>query len=64
MTLTINRRVSTLYSGEKADLVLYINGNPETIASMWDVFKHTEWKEPFIGADGRITFVPEKGVKE
>ena len=64
MTLTINRSATTLYSSEKADLVLYIDGDPQTIKSMWDAFKHTQWKEPFIGTDGRITLVPEKEVSE
>ncbi len=64
MTVTITRRATSLYAEEKADLVLYIDANPEIIRSMWDAFKHTNWKDPFIGTDGRITFVPEKEESE
>lgn len=62
MTFTINRRATTLYSEEAADLVLYIDGEPETIRALWGAFKNGTWKDPFIGKDGRVTLVPEKVV--
>ncbi len=63
MTLAINRRATALYSEERADLVLYIDGNPETIRTLWNAFRNGPWKDPFIGADGRVTFVPENKRK-
>lgn len=59
MTLTINRRATTLYSEEKADMVLYIDGDPETVRALWGAFRNGTWKDPFIRRDGRITLVPE-----
>lgn len=63
MTVTITRRTTTLYTDEKADMVLYVDGLPEDINAFWKGLRTEEKWEIVIGVDGRIVLKPETPKK-
>lgn len=63
MTVTITRRTTTLYTDEKADMVLYVDGLPEDIDAFWKGLRTEEKWEIVIGVDGRIVLKPETPKK-
>lgn len=58
MTITIDRRVGTLYADEKADMVLYLNGAPSEMNELWAALRDERSWDVFIGTDGRIVLKP------
>lgn len=63
MTVTITRRTTTLYTDEKADMVLYVDGLPGDINAFWKGLRTEEKWEIVIGVDGRIVLKPETPKK-
>lgn len=62
-TITIDRRVGTLYADERADMILYLNGEPPEMNRLWAALRDERSWDFFIGADGRIVLKP-LGPKE
>lgn len=58
MTITIDRRVGTLYADEKADMVLYLNGAPPEMNGLWAALRDERSWDVFIGTDGRVVLKP------
>lgn len=58
MTVTVHRRVGTLYPDERADMVLYIDGPPGEVEVLWTAFRDEASWDFVVGADGRIVLKP------
>lgn len=58
MSVVIERRASTLYEGEGADLVLYISGGKAEIERLWDALHGNSSWEVLTGVDGRVVLKP------